>query len=108
MDTFTFCPFRVIPGKVTLRTLSASMGDGYIQEAADGINTRSDSWDLTFRGKESKITPIRAFIDAQLGYKSFLWTPPSGTQKKYRASEYTLTETDGRIWELNITFNQRY
>ena len=55
LETFNWSP-RVNPSQdVTMRTREAQFGDGYTQTSGDGINPRSQSWDLTFIGIESYI-----------------------------------------------------
>lgn len=108
MDNFTFCPWRVIPGKVTHRVLSIQYGDGYEQAVGDGINTMTQEWNLTFRGKPARIALIRAFLDAHKGYQAFTWTSPLEVPGSYRAKEYSFSETDNRVHEINVTFKQVY
>ncbi len=105
---FTWAPRCDPIGTVTLRKLSAQFGDGYKQEAADGINNKVQSWPLSFAGKAAKITPIRDFFDARMGYQSFFWTPPLGVQGYYKCSSYTLHPLGGGTYELNCTFEQSF
>lgn len=95
-------------GAVDLALLVAKFGDGYEQTAADGINTKSQSWPLTFTGFSSKIAPIRDFLDACAGYQSFYWTPPLGVQGLYKASTYNLQHLGGDVYALTATFKQSF
>ncbi|MEP8995473.1 phage tail protein, partial [Enterobacter hormaechei] len=52
LETFNWSP-RVNPSQdVTMRTREVQFGDGYTQTSGDGLNPRSQSWDLTFVGLE--------------------------------------------------------
>lgn len=106
--TFTWKHDSKPTGQTTLRVLTAQFGDGYKQEAADGINNKSDSWPLSFTGLSAKITPIRDFLDALKGYQAFFWTPPLGTQGYYKASEYSLQHMGNDVYSLSVTFKQSF
>jgi phage-related protein len=107
-QTFTWKPLRDPVGTVALRVLKAQFGDGYQQTAADGINNKTQSWPLQFRGKAVKVTPIRDFLDARQGYQSFFWTPPLGVQGYYRCTDYTLRPLGAGNYELTATFEQAF
>ncbi|MFZ4170475.1 phage tail protein, partial [Enterobacter ludwigii] len=52
IETFTWSP-RVSPTQtVSFRTRSAKFGDGYEQISGDGLNPRSQQWELNFVGTE--------------------------------------------------------
>lgn len=107
-ETFTWSP-RINPrGQVKLRTLEARFGDGYTQTAADGINNKVQSWPLEFVGTEQKIAEIVAFLDRHGGYRSFLWTPPLGTEGRYRAVEYDPVALGAGMHSLSVTFQQTF
>lgn len=105
-------PVRAEPsGQASFRTLDAGFGDGYSQSAADGINTKSQSWSISFRGviapNCSNIVAadeIMDFLDARGGWESFLWTPPISTvQGRYVAKNYGMQKSGGVI-TINATF----
>ncbi|WP_085696271.1 phage tail protein [Pseudomonas sp. B26(2017)] len=114
MDTFTWCVRVGSSGTITQRTWSNDFGDGYSQAGGIGINTKSESWDISAVGRLKTATTagdqlqeIRDFLDAQEGYKSFLWTPPGGDQGYYRAPDGYKIDTQGvGIYTLTATFNQ--
>ncbi len=95
-------------GTTTYRTLKAQFGDGYAQMAADGLNNRMDSWPLQFACTPSEMQAIKAFMDAQGGYKAFNWTPPGGTQGLYRNGPVALTPTNHATWYLSCTLELAY
>ncbi|MDQ2820477.1 MAG: phage tail protein [Pseudomonadota bacterium] len=107
-QTFTWVPVIEPTGTGTYRVLRAQFGDGYAQTAADGINNKSQTWPLQFRGTAAKITPIRDFLDACSGYQAFFWTPPLGAQGYYRCASYTLKPLGAGKYELAATFEQAF
>ena len=106
--TFTWVPLREPVGTVSMRTRKAQFGDGYTQTAADGINNKSQTWPLQFRGTSAKIAAIRDFLDARQGYQSFFWTPPLGAQGYYKCATYTLKPLGAGKYELAATFEQAF
>jgi phage-related protein len=76
IEIFTWSP-RVNPQQtVNFRVRKAQFGDGYAQVSGDGINTRSQDWELSFVGTEDYIRPIKQFLDRHAGTRAFQWTPP--------------------------------
>ena len=76
IEIFTWSP-RVNPTQtVNFRTRKAQFGDGYVQVSGDGLNTRSQEWELSFVGTEDYIRPIKQFLDRNGCTKSFQCTPP--------------------------------
>ena len=56
------------------RTLTAKFGDGYEQRVLDGINTKDDSFSLSFNNRSAEdINLIAAFFDSKAA-KSFDFT----------------------------------
>lgn len=106
MELFTWCPLINPTGDIKLRTLTAQFGDGLQQAAGDGINNKVQVWPLQFAGKEAYITPIKNFLDAHKGYRSFLWTPPLSGQIVVRASQYSPVAMGVGLYTLSVTFNQ--
>jgi phage-related protein len=107
-NTFTWKHDAKPTGAVALRVLSAQFGDGYKQQAADGINNKSQSWPLTFTGFSAKVTAIRDFLDACGGYQAFYWTPPLGAQGFYKTSTYNVQHLGGDVYALQVTFEQSF
>lgn len=61
---------------VTPRVIATQFGDGYVQEAADGINNAPAEWTLTVSNQTTAvISAIEATLVSAIG--SYLdWTPP--------------------------------
>lgn len=83
MSTFLFSPVYAVSQSVEPRVRKVQFGDGYMQRAADGINTHVRIWNLNFKGIESEIDDIEAFLQSEGGSASFDWTPPTGTAGKW-------------------------
>lgn len=104
-------------GQVLQRTLDAAFGDGYSQSAADGINTRSQVWNIEARGPWrvagcSAGQPVKAiadFLDAHQGYKSFEWTPPASDERiRVECKAYSIQPAGNGIVTLSMVFQQVY
>lgn len=101
-------------GQVVHRTLKADFGDGYSQAAGDGINTRSESWNIEARGPwlmpgctaGQAVKDIAEFLDERAGWQAFEWTPPDGELGLYRCDGYTKQRNGGGIVTLSATFYQ--
>ncbi len=119
MDTFLFVASSATQGTSTPRVLKAQYGDGYMQEAGDGINPILRVWNLQFNNipissTDSSATTLEAiddFLTAQAGYLQFLWTQPppydeEGT-KHFICSSWQYTYQGGNIIGLIATFEQR-
>ena len=76
-EVFNWSP-GPIPSARSRTAARVQFGDGYEQEAADGIHTVTQSWPLQFVGNEVYVRPILDFVRRHAGGKSFLWTPPLG------------------------------
>lgn len=108
IETFTWSP-RVNPTQtVTMRVRKAQFGDGYTQVAGDGINPRSQEWELNFIGTEAYIRPIKQFLDRHEGRRAFAWTPPLEDQGLYRCEQYKPSPLGGGNYTLSATFTQAF
>lgn len=107
-ETFIWRPVNNPVGTVSLRVLRAQFGDGYAQEAQDGINVESGSWPLQFVGQRDALKPIIDFFRANAGYKKFYWTPPLGDVGLYVCTGWTVTPQGGPVYTINATFEQRF
>ncbi|MEF4799969.1 phage tail protein [Escherichia coli] len=108
IETFTWSP-RVSPTQtVSFRTRNAKFGDGYEQISGDGLNARSQQWELNFVGTEEYIQAIKTFLDRHGGTKSFQWKPPLEPLGLYRCPEYKPTPMGGENYSLSATFQQAF
>ncbi|NID06658.1 phage tail protein [Luteibacter jiangsuensis] len=107
-ETFTWIPVGTPSGTSTFRLLKSQFGDGYSQEAADGINNKVQSWPLQFFGSGQEIDAITAFLDSHAGAIGFLWTPPRGQQGLYKVTSYAMNPLGGGRYTLSATFEQKF
>ncbi|MGY4892385.1 UNVERIFIED_CONTAM: phage tail protein [Xanthomonas axonopodis] len=94
-------------GNVTLAVRAAKFGDGYQQTSADGINPKTQIWNVSRVGKEELIAKIIAFLDAHAG-RSFLWTPPLSVQGYYQCKSYNPVAHGAGNYTLTATFEQHF
>jgi phage-related protein len=107
-ETFTWRPSIDPTGVETFRVRSAQFGSGYKQVAADGINNGSQSWPLTFKGLESRIEEIVAFLRAHKGYIPFSWTPPLSAPALFTCTSWNINPHGARYYTVTATFEQYF
>jgi len=114
-QVFEWSPLIEISGSSEFRVLSAQFGDGYAQEAGDGINNKQSSYSLRFKGKYIEIADIIYFLDQHQGYIPFYFTPKDRpdeallfTCKGYSKTNISDNGQNNGIWSLSCTFNQRF
>lgn len=78
MATFIWTPDFGAKAAYKPRVRVASFGDGYEQRQGDGLNARSDTWDLTFQNREDlETSDILLFLETRAGVEAFDWIPPN-------------------------------
>jgi len=117
METFPYIPHTGSQGQMTPRTLVVQFGDGYVQEAGDGINPMLRTWNLVWQnldgvtGATPTLKNINDFLTAHAGYLRFLWVqlPPFDIEgaKTFVCKEWNWVYTGGLIIGLNAKFLQR-
>lgn len=90
----------------TVRT--AQFGDGYAQDAGEGVNNKTESWEVTCVGSDTDINAIMTFMDGLAGYKSFFWTNPLGQLGLYKCKNPSPTELGGNTFQFTGTFTKAY
>ena len=90
--------------------LLASFGDGYTQAAANGINNRIQSWDISATGDLSgnigmDVGGIKSFLDDQQGWRAFEWEAPDGSTGMFRCLNYSLAHLSADIYTITATFS---
>lgn len=104
VDTFKWNVEREVDPTIEFRTISAQFGDGYVQESADGINTKTEQYTIKVNAYEKKAKEIMAFFNKHQGIKSFYWTPPLGTLGLYRCKNPKPTPQGGGLYVITATF----
>lgn len=111
VETFSYCVQLGGDGEIDQRTWENDFGDGYTQAGGIGINTKSETWNLTHSGVMAageELPMVRDFIDRHEGYKAFIWTPPGGAPGRYRCKGYKSKPLGAGLWTLSFTFKQTY
>jgi phage-related protein len=108
-DTFNWDVLQEPTGTTTLRMRSAQFGDGYAQDAADGLNPVVANWPVSVKGNAALIGPIKDFLKAHVGV-SFFWTPPGAgeVQGYYQCTGYTEIPHGVDRYTLAITLQQKF
>lgn len=77
--------------------LMSAMGDGYVQRAANGINTMLRKMTLSWTNlSKADCATIIAFFEGQYGVIPFFWTPIGETkQRVWVCSEWEFKELSG-------------
>mgnify|MGYP000114220702 CR=1 FL=1 len=79
--TVGFNPDKALKQDMKPRILAAQFGDGYMQRSRDGINTITETWDLTWKNrKQADGEKLTNFFDSTGGIQAITWTPPYGTE----------------------------
>lgn len=83
-DTYTWDTYEGTSGQGAFSTGVAQFGDGYAQDAGNGINNETQTWTHSATDISSDtLDEIIAFLRAHKGYIRFFWTPPNGVQGYY-------------------------
>ncbi|MBW3514979.1 phage tail protein [Shewanella sp. NKUCC01_JLK] len=107
-QTFTWTPDNGATGDTQYRTRTAQFGDGYSQAVGDGINSKVQSWPLTFTKNKATAEAITEFFDDHQGFKAFAWTPPLGTASLWKVTQKTNTPLGGGMYRITATFEQAF
>lgn len=108
MDIFSW-PVQTKPsGTNNFRTVSTQFGDGYSQDAGDGINNKWQNWQVTIDLPNPDMVAVKDFLDRQQGFRKFVWTPPYGKAGYYICKSYTETPHLDNQNIITATFEQRF
>ena len=96
-------------GSFSLKTRSASFGDGYEQIAGEGINPEKQSWPVTLTGKKADMLQALKFFRSHVT-KSFIWTSPVGETGLYRIEAESIKSQplSSNVLTISATFKQAY
>ncbi|WP_175649486.1 phage tail protein [Pseudomonas sp. Marseille-P9899] len=110
-ETFGFCTRVGAAGEVKQRTWGNDFGDGYEQSGGTGINGKSEEWAHQAAGSLGaghELRQIRDFLDRHEGYKSFLWTSPSGMSGRWKVNGYKLDPQGAGLFKISFTMKQAF
>ena len=108
-EVFDFEVHAGTNGTKTFAVLKAGYGDGYTQRLQDGINNAQRKWNITVADVYGyELEPIKAFLDAHTGARSFLWTPPNGTQGYFVCEAYSESPAVAGLVTLTTVFEEDF
>ena len=102
---------RGLQRSTQLRVLTTSFGDGYEQRVKDGVNTKMDTFSITFNNRRAEdINRIAAFFDAKTGNNfTFTVTDHAGdTDIKVVCESYNISYIAENFHSLNCTLRRVY
>src|SRR5688572_3201304 len=92
------------------RVLTAQFGDGYSQEAPDGINTLVDEWSIRYDNLNlTDRNTLWTALDAVGAWDYFTWTAPGdGSSKKWKVTKEGISEqpVSGDTYSIAFTLKQ--
>lgn len=103
-QTFKWKVERDIDPSIDYRVITTQFGDGYKQTSADGINTKTEQYNVKVHAFATEAKAIMDFFDAHQGWKSFFWTPPLGTLSLYTCANPKPTPQGGGLYAITGTF----
>lgn len=109
IDTFSW-PVRLNGSEqITVSAVMAKFGDGYTQIAENGINSASEAWNLSVKGKREDMAEVRTFLKSHV-IPSFWWENPWGERKLYRVKTDSINPNfiNGGLVEITFTFEQAF
>lgn len=108
-ETFGFCTRVGASGDIKQRVWVNEFGDGYAQSGGTGINTKSQEWTHQAVGSleaGQELLQMRDFLDRHEGWRSFLWTPPGGSQGRYKVNGYKLDPQGAGLFKISFIMKQ--
>lgn len=108
LETFTWRLQNGDSPEISYRVIDTQFGDGYTQSYADGINTKSETYPITWTGQKDKAKEVMAFFDRHAGWKRFFWTPPLGEIGLFTCSDPVPVNIGGDKYTITATFVKRF
>ena len=106
-DTFIWSATSSSRGTRTAKVNKAQFGDGYTQSAADGINSVSSAFAVTFMtDRQAEALAIDQFLGSHCGL-SFSWSDPLRGAGLYQCETWDV-QKNGHMWTINATFQQTF
>jgi phage-related protein len=109
MNTFPALPLPDLPITVTpeYKMNEVTFGDGYALSAPNGINARTDKVVLNWTDiNKTEFDILIAFFTAHAPATPFRYTPPNGTQRVFKCSQWSYTQTSAGHYSAQATLIQ--
>ena len=105
----TIKPDQGATKSVEARVLSIKFGDGYAQEAADGINNLVETWTVSYTNRtRSEVQSIDDVLKGCAGYLPIDWTTPEGLAKKFTCKRWSPSYNHDGDCSLSATLVQYF
>lgn len=90
------------------RVLSADFGDGYSQRTVDGLNSKSEEWQMVWNTlTNDQAAILKNFFDYCQGAESFDFTAPGDTvSKKWVCKTYSPTPINAAYQNITAKFER--
>lgn len=113
IQTFPTTTYKPLVGSSSTnehRARVAEFGNGYSQRSPDGINSKKETWNLTYRGSAWDMDQIAAFFNDHAGYQTFLWSAPIAYtgQMKVFVKTWRRRPVTSEMDEITCTFVRVY
>lgn len=100
-------PSYPVEKSVEPRVKRAQFGDGYTQEAPDGLNPLLHTWNLNWDVVTyDERTTITTFLKARNGCESFYWIDGAGTTHLVKCPTWTESNIEPTLYKITATFKQ--
>lgn len=99
---------QAAPRKMKPALFTAKFGDGYEQNAPQGLNWMPETWDLQFKFlSRGDGDAFAAFLEQCGGYQAFTWRSPRGPNPiRVLCQDWSDTSTPGQAFTAQATFRQ--
>jgi phage-related protein len=106
--TIGFNPDKALKQDMKPRILKTQFGDGYMQRARDGINTITESWNLTWKNRKvADGQKLIDFFESTEGIHAITWTPPYATTSiKVIVDSWTTTYPQTGVLTVQAKFTR--
>jgi phage-related protein len=108
MATFTWLPTDAQLNKQP-RVLTAGFGDGYAQDAQDGLNANPQTWEVTFEDViATDAKAIDDFLSEQGGAIAFDFVTPFGDTLQFKCKRWSIKPSRLKFLTVTATFEQSF
>jgi phage-related protein len=108
-DIFAFCPTYEPQKNMDPRLLTAKFGDGYQQDAPDGLNYGPMAWALSFESEtQDNADAMDSFLMNHIG-RPFYWVEPSGRiAALYKCSSWDVRTVGPKLYTVTAKLLQSF
>lgn len=109
MSRFTWIPDQGPTRTSKADVNKAKFGEGYSQRSANGINSISEVWELTFTLRtRADVADMGAFLKANKGVSNFDFAAPDGIDAKFTCDTWSETYFHEFNASMTATFERVY